>query len=80
MGGSGYPFLEGYIGWLMRNNASRKGAGSISCEGIEFFSIYLTLLGVDATCTEISNKDLPEVKARTALKDDNHIAICEPVI
>jgi hypothetical protein len=42
--------------------------------------IRTTALGLTQPVTEISSRNFPEEKARQALKADNLIAICEPIV
>jgi hypothetical protein len=70
---------------LARYVTSRKVAGLIPDEVIGFFilpnsSSRTMALGSTQRLTEMSTRDLPGVKGRTARGADNLSAICEPIV
>jgi hypothetical protein len=64
---------------------SRKVAGSIPNEVIEFFNKpnptrCIMALGSTQPLTEMSTRNLPGRKGRPAPKADNLATICEPIV
>jgi hypothetical protein len=70
---------------LRQYASSWKFVSSIPDEGIGFFkrpnpSSRTVALGLTQALTEVSKRNLPGVKGRLALKDNNLTAISEPII
>jgi hypothetical protein len=71
--------------WLRHYAASRKVAGSIPVEVIGFFnwpnpSSCTMAVGTTQSLTEMSTRNLPGGKERSARKADSLTAICEPIV
>jgi hypothetical protein len=74
-----------YRSWLRRYHASRKVADSIPNEATGIFnclnpSSRIMVIGSTQPLTEISTRNLPEVKVRPDPKPDNLTTICEPPV
>jgi hypothetical protein len=71
--------------WLRHYTTSRKVAGSIPDEVTGFFnspnsSSRTMVLGSTQPVTDMSTRNLPGGKVRSARKADNLTAICEPTV
>jgi hypothetical protein len=74
-----------YRSWLRHYATNRKVVGSIPDEVIGFFnwpnpSSSTMTLGSSQLLTEMSSRNLPGGKGRSARKGDNLTAICEPIV
>jgi hypothetical protein len=74
-----------YRSYLEHYATSRKVAGSIPGEVIGFFNWHIsssrtTAMESTQPVTEMSTRNLPRGKERTALKTDNLTAICVPAV
>jgi hypothetical protein len=71
--------------WFRYSATSRKVAGSIPDEDMDFFNLpspssRIIALRSTQPLTEMSTRNLPGGKGRPALKADNLTAICEQIV